>query len=399
MNIDVISDWQAVEKLRADWNALLDRNPSLSIFSSPEWLSPWWEAYGAGELHFLVCREGTEIQGLVPMYAVDAAGPFGRQRLLRLVGDGSGDSDNLEPICLPGHEAAVCNAVMTHASKQDALVMFNTMPESSAYAALRRAVENSGWIFTDSLRPRTVIPLPASWEEHMERLTTKLRTKTRSSFKRIETKYAQHEFRRASQHDLAQSLQELYNLHQKRWAGRSAGSFSSERRKRFYGRMAKNFLDRGWLHLWSLQLEDKVVAAQFAFHYRDTAYSLQEGFDPDFAADSVGFVLRSHVLRYLIEQGVTYYDFLGGENDSKMRWAGKLHFYHDLHFAPAVSRAAAYVFLRRCARKAKRWVKKASPQLVARAKRLTGLRPPAIDFEESAATDAPLTITLPLWSD
>ena len=86
-------------------------------------------------------------------------------------------------------------------------------------------------------------------------------------------------------------------------------------------------MERDWLEFWVLELNDIPVAAQSAFRYRDTCYSLQEGFDPSYDAESVGFVLRTRTMQRLIDLGVRRYNFLGGVNESKLRWgavAGEL---------------------------------------------------------------------------
>jgi len=52
----------------------------------------------------------------------------------------------------------------------------------------------------------------------------------------------------------------------------------------------------GSLELWLLDLDGRTVAAQCGLRYGELVCALQEGFDPDYATDSVGYVLRSYVL-------------------------------------------------------------------------------------------------------
>src|SRR2546430_13527443 len=39
--------WEQLEAEIPAWEAILDHNPSLSIFSTPEWLGSWWKAFGS----------------------------------------------------------------------------------------------------------------------------------------------------------------------------------------------------------------------------------------------------------------------------------------------------------------------------------------------------------------
>src|SRR5262249_10330467 len=136
----------------------------------------------------------------------------------------------------------------------------------------------------------------------------------------------------------------LFELHQARWeqAGEK-GSFASVARRRFYEQLSRRLLARGWLEMWVLELNGATTAVQFAFRYKNTVYQLQEGYDPQRASDRAGFVLRGEVLKRLISEGVTIYDFLGGELSYKARWAAQAGHYRDLHFARPLSLGAVYL--------------------------------------------------------
>jgi len=99
-----------------------------------------------------------------------------------------------------------------------------------------------------------------------------------------------------------------------------------------------------------------VIAQDYAF-----GHSLQEGFDPDYAADSVGYVLRSQVLKQLIADGVRRYDFLGGADESKMRWGAELKNYLNLHFARPFSRGSVYLALKNKGTEMKDWLRSRLP--------------------------------------
>jgi CelD/BcsL family acetyltransferase involved in cellulose biosynthesis len=165
--------------------------------------------------------------------------------------------------------------------------------------------------------------------------------------RRLEKDFRTNYFRVASPNALLPRLDKLFQLHQMRWERRNEpGSFSVLERRKFYLKIATEFLRNGWLEFWFLELNDVQVAAQFAFAYRNMAYSLQEGFDPNYSSRSVGYILRSHVIRRLIELGMRKYDFLGGEDDSKLRWGGERSQYLDIHMAASFSRAGAFLMCR-----------------------------------------------------
>jgi CelD/BcsL family acetyltransferase involved in cellulose biosynthesis len=147
------------------------------------------------------------------------------------------------------------------------------------------------------------------------------------------------------------------------------GAFASAQRCEFYYSMAASFMERGWLEFWIMALDGKAAAAQFGFRYRDAVYSLQEGFDPAYSSDRVGYVLRAHVLKTLIGQGVRQYDFLGEEDPSKNRWGANVGSYADIHFARPLTRGALYLRIDQTTRSLKGWFRTNLPAPVLRALR------------------------------
>ena len=80
-------------------------------------------------------------------------------------------------------------------------------------------------------------------------------------------------------------------------------------------------LDRGWLRLFVLSLDDTPVAALYGVLYRRKFYFYQSGFDPAFARHSVGLVTMGLSIEHAIRDGAVEYDLLHGEEPYKFLWA------------------------------------------------------------------------------
>jgi CelD/BcsL family acetyltransferase involved in cellulose biosynthesis len=93
----------------------------------------------------------------------------------------------------------------------------------------------------------------------------------------------------------------------------------------------------------------------------ESVFSLQEGFDPDYRADSVGYVLRAQVLKQLIVDGVRRYDFLGGTDESKMRWGAEVRSYNSLHFARPLTRGSFHLNFKNTSSQGKDWLRNHLP--------------------------------------
>jgi CelD/BcsL family acetyltransferase involved in cellulose biosynthesis len=366
IQISAYDSWSSIEELIPAWESILDENPALSIFSTPEWLRSWWEAFGSGrQLAVLAFRSGNVVLGIAPLYW-DASkyALFGPKELL-LVGDGSGDSDNLDLIVRPGAEETCVAALIEWFGRQRSggVFAFNTLPADSVAArTLAYYLEAEKWPLRQTTSPNAVIPLPSTWDAYLQSLSPKFRRQLARAQRSLETSYQLKVRRCESPAELPGALDTLFSLHQKRWtSAQQTGTFSSPERRDFYARVGKAFLDRGWLELSFLELDGKPVASQFTFRYRDTVYALQEGFDTDFANQHVGYALRAAMLEQSIATGVTRYDFLGGFNQPKQKWGAECGAYVNLQFAAPWSVGSCYLALDSGAANGKEWLRQHLP--------------------------------------
>jgi CelD/BcsL family acetyltransferase involved in cellulose biosynthesis len=350
LRIAVIETLKDLEALRPEWEALLGNLPNASIFSSWEWLVPWWRAFGYGQrLHVLAFRNSaSQLVAAAPLSFGTFRSAGFEWKIARLMGDGSKDSDNLDLPALPEYEEDFMESLLCHLvenSQQWDICEWNTVPENSLLVRrLPMELKKRRWPFVTTCTACSSIPLPDTWEAYTKQLSAKERGKFGVRTRRLEKVY-KVQYRRCSQiQELDRDLESLFRLHQLRWeADGGPGTFCSPARRGFYRDLAALLLPRNQLQLWFLELDSRPVAAQFAFRLGHTVYSLQEGFDPDLAKDSVGYVLRAHVLRTLITEGVRTYDFLGGVNESKTRWGAQVGRYTHFQFTRPLTAASFYV--------------------------------------------------------
>jgi CelD/BcsL family acetyltransferase involved in cellulose biosynthesis len=377
LQVKTLTTWNELEAIRPAWERILQGCEALTIFSTLEWLGAWWKAFAKDKelVAPVFSNADGEIVGIVPLYSdyVEATHPF-RVRRLRLVGDGSEDSDNLDLIVRGGYETPFTEAFLAWLGSNPDwdICELNTLPlDSSSLPSLICDLKRRRWTLRRLERPRSRIPLPGTWESYLKQsLSRKEKTKIGYYTNRLRKRFRVSIAKCDEVQALPGSLATLFGLHQKRWQSKGRpGSFASAPRRELYCEMAASFVERGWLEFWILQLEGKAVAAQYGFRYRDVVYSLQEGFNPEYASDRVGYVLRAHVLKTLISQGVRHYDFLGEEDPSKNRWGAEIGSYADIHFARPLTRGAMYLRMDQTTRALKSWFRTNLPAPVLKALR------------------------------
>ena len=377
LQVKTLRTWDELEAIRPAWERILQSAETLTIFSTLEWLGAWWKVFAKDkELVALVLSNSEDgIVGVVPLYAdrIETALPF-RVRRLRFVGDGSEDSDNLDLIIRADYESACTQAFLSWLGSNPGwdICELNTLPlDSVALPLLVSDLKRRKWTLRRLESPRTTILLPDTWESYLEQTISK-KEKTKISYytNRLQKRFQVSMTKCDDVTELPASLATLFGLHQKRWELKGGpGAFASAERCELYFNMAPALMARGWLEFWILRLDGKPTAVQYGFRYRNVVYSLQEGFDPAYSSERVGYVLRAHVLKTLIGQGVRQYDFLGGEETSKVRWGAEIGSYADIHFARPLTRGAIYLRTDLATRALKSWFRTNLPVPMLRALR------------------------------
>ena len=380
LSVHVYRNWNDLERFRHDWDLLLSENPDASIFLTPEWQASWWHAFGQDkELVGLVFSDASgTIAGIAPLYKDCASFFLSRLKILRMVGTGSGDSDALDFITRPGFERMCAKAFVAWLAKERGwnVCSLETLPRNSLVGrSMSQLLDQACWQLLQEDSPNFFVELPPSWQEYLQCLQPAFRPLLTRYPKRLQSRYSVSITRCERVEDLDSDLESLFALHQMRWTGQGKpGAFSIAERRDFYQRMAQAFLGRGWLEFWLLKLDNETVAAQFCFRYGDTVSLLQEGFNPKYAADKVGYALRAHVLQEMIKTGARRYDFLGGDDQYKLKFGARQESYLTLHFAGPSLLGRAYLAQRKQAAQLKQWLKNKLPAPVLAALRHQGKR-------------------------
>jgi CelD/BcsL family acetyltransferase involved in cellulose biosynthesis len=368
LSVKVLTTIDDLDKLRAQWEELLAQYPPGSIFSTWEWLTTWWRAFGADQqLHVLAFEDGSsQLVGLAPLSLITRKSLGKSWKILQLMGDGSGDSDNLDLVIAPGYAPAVVRALLDYLEDHSDLWDFcelNTVPTNSPAAnVLMTSLAEPKWVHAFAETPCCQIPLPDHWDTYFKQLSGTMRKNFKYHLRRLEKRPNFRIYRCSRQNELLQCLTALFELHQKRWSSNGdPGSFSSEKRRGFYQQLSSVLLSRKWLEFWILEIGGKSIAADYGFRYKNVVYALQAGFDPSEHADSPGFCLKGEMLKALIESGVRKYDFLAGFGESKAQWNAQLSHYQHIHFARRRSLGGVYLRTRYQLKSAKEWLREHLP--------------------------------------
>ncbi|MDA9983238.1 GNAT family N-acetyltransferase [Gammaproteobacteria bacterium] len=174
--------------------------------------------------------------------------------------------------------------------------------------------------------PSPYINLPDSWPEYLGTMKVKDRRNQTRYFRKLTAKYGErvHIGEAKERNKVMEIMAELKRLHTLSWAARNIeGVFSDERFYRFHVHVALDYLVRGWVSLFYVEIDDKVVGVLYCFKHKQCMYAYQHGYDPAFSSYALGRVMVGHAIRSSIESGLELFDFLRGGEKYKYFWTRK----------------------------------------------------------------------------
>lgn len=320
-----------LESLREEWMQLAEQGQN--VFTTWEFATTWWEHFAAGRrLLTVACRDpGGELFAILPLYLWRRR-PL---RVMRFLGNGAGDI--LGPVCRP--------------ERYD-----------DAARALRRLLEVAPWdwdVFVGENLPgeqhwpqrlggqlirregNPVLRTAEGFDQFLARRTPNFRQKVRQWERQLARRWRVR-YRLSDSATLDADLDELFRLHEANFGARSA---FGGRRTAFHRAFAHRALERGWLRLWLLELDDRPVAAHYGFRFGDVESFYQSGRDPGLQRESPGMALLAHAIRSSFDDGIREFAFLRGHEPYKYRFATDDHGLDNVCLVRGPAAAAALAFI------------------------------------------------------
>lgn len=294
-----------------EWRELLISDPDRHIFGTPLWNKLWWEEFGAGkDLFLLTMKARDRIVAVVPLYRKTEQA----KRVLRFVG-GIDLTDYLGPICSLEDRGDVAESLVEWLLTTDVgwdEFDAHNMPVPFGFAEfLVERADHRGMSFKlDQEETAAVLPLPSEWEVYLESLDSKERREVKRKRRRLGREMPDARFRTATEDTLDADLKIFVDMH--RGAEGHKGHFMSPDIATFFERIARRFIQEGWLRLDFLEVGDRAIATTFSFKTTNRFYLYNSAYEPDAARLSPGLVLVSELVKSSIQQGFRYFDFLRG---------------------------------------------------------------------------------------
>ncbi len=308
LTLERVTDLAAV---RADWTRLAEQTGN--VFGTWEWADAWYRHLGGdATLAIGVARRpGGGAVAILPL-CVARHRPL---RLLRFVG--AGPSDELGPLCAPTDRRAATTLLRRHVAE--------TLEGSGIFLGEHLWGEDPlarqlGAVTVRHIASPVISTAGRSFEDFLASRSRNFRSQVRRRERRLARGWRVVYRLTEDPVQLDADMRVLVRLHDARWSSGESKVFTG-RRAAFQLDFARRALDRGWLRLWTMELDGRPVAAWYGLRYAGIESYYQAGRDPGFDDLSVGFVLLCHSIRSAFEDGVREYRLGSGAEPYKRRFA------------------------------------------------------------------------------
>lgn len=326
MNIELLHDTPAFDRLAGEWNSLVERGVSNVPFLRLEYQRPWWNTLGGGEwpggeLFLVVGRDSSgRLAGIAPLFRTR-----NREGRVALMFIGSIEiSDYLDlivtPQALPDFAAGLLDRLTgPDVPAWEVLDLYNLPEASPTRSALRGAARDCGFAVTEiPLQPCPVVPLPGDWDAYLSSLDKKQRHEMRRKMRRVEG--AEGGSRWYVVDDAAALDGEVEDLMAMMTTDPAKAAFLTPAMRAQFVDSTRGAFENGWLHLAFLEVGGRKAAGYMNFDYGGRLWVYNSAIHPDFLGISAGWVLLSYLLRWANEHKRSALDFMRGDEAYKYKF-------------------------------------------------------------------------------
>ena len=312
-------DWASLPVGRDEWNRLMERGSTRTVFQTHEWNDAWLAAF-AGQWRplTLLVHYNKQLVAIAP-FVVERTG-IGRPRVAL---QGHGNADYQDVIGLA--KRPIVYAVLRELAQRvpDAIVDLAHVPASSpSVSAIPHAARAAGlWPLR---RGESVCPtlLLRGHEEHARRLVNRYSVRRPLNyFSRFGPVVAR---RITAQEEVLARLPDFFDQHVRRWRETSTPSlFRRPEPRRFFEEMVRRLSAPGWLDFSVIELAGRPLAYHFGFRYGNLLTWYKPSFEVEVARHSPGILMIRHLIERSLDEGLDEVDFTIGTEQFKSRYTNR----------------------------------------------------------------------------
>ena len=327
-----------MSRIEAAWDDLCaELGESVSVFASFAWYETWWRHFSAGAaLNIIAMWEADRLVGIAPLMLRKATVHGLPVTAVSFIENRQAYHNDF--LVLPAVREQflreMLHSLFREASRWDVIVLRNLPDNSANLGALSRILAESGRNWRQNLTwydSPYLVP-SGSWGEYLAGLSTR----TRKSLRNIRNnmhKAGEVAVRNIRTWEKFLAVRDdVFDVAKQSWAEKAGDSLASPGNEVFFNDLAQRAAEKGWLSLWTLELNGKMIAVEFHLRAFAKEHAMRGHYLPEFAALSPGTYLEMQILKHVFEEAekVRIYDFCGSFESYKRKWTDSYVPHFDL---------------------------------------------------------------------
>ncbi len=322
LRLQVINETEAMSVSRSQWNELAGDHPFLCW----EWIFSWWQTYKSTReaAVLVVVDENDRWVGLFPL-CIERQRFWGR--VLVNMASGRACSDHVRPIIAAGFERPVL-ALMAGWIQQQSVDKSFDLIDWDGLDVDDPLVEQLIGALTVAGMSRRDLPIEASWVVKLPRDWNSFEKSINKSFRRKVQKALRNEqlsgvevLTLKTETEFRENWSTLVRLHEaRRESMDQIGCFQDAGFSEFLLQAISSMAERGGATVLLARKNGVPFGMIMLLFGGRQAYMFQSGFDPAQRQLEPGHLMATCATRHSIEQGISHFDFLRGDEPYKARW-------------------------------------------------------------------------------
>lgn len=301
------------EKLRKSWKELYSEGHYF-VQNSYEWIFLWWKHFRkkSRRLYIVAVEEDEHIVGIGP-FLIEKHILYDDLKFI-----GSGLTDFHEILAREKDAEAIISHILDFIEKNPNFDIAN-LEQISRSSPLFEILKNRELFQSREMVKCQIIYLNVnSWEEYRKKLKKKFRGEWNRKLNKLsregDLNFEKHGFDEKDR----EIIKSIFLLHRNNY--KKTGKYNKLMQKSIREFITEFILELREVQIFSLSLNEELVAYLIGFFQNDVYYSWNSAFNSKYRSYSPGILLRGLVIQYLIEAGIKKVNFMRGEYEYKKHW-------------------------------------------------------------------------------
>jgi CelD/BcsL family acetyltransferase involved in cellulose biosynthesis len=316
-----------LDKFVGEWNELSDNAVEDQPFFRPAWVQAYLRAFEPQARVLLITAR---LNGLLVLILplIEELASFKKIPVRRLRVPVNYCASRFDAVRRSGPEGEkAIEATWEYLCKLKSwdLLLFRDALEGSTVGLIADCAQKKGFrIHRVPDRPSPFIPVP-SGPAGFAKIppNSKLRSQLKQARSRIQA-LGQLRFSCSTRADQS-ALERFYRLELRGWKGNSERGLAVLKTgtQGFYDEVARSAAQHGSFTLYSLELNDNLIAAHFSLTSQVRCYSPRVAYDEHFKSFAPGHLIVSEIIGDCAKRGISGFDITGQDQPWKLKWTSE----------------------------------------------------------------------------